>query len=120
MKEEDIGFVPICHSLNHRLLVGIVTDRDIVLTVIARGRDAESTRMMEIMTLEAVTCQPDDAVEDALEIMGRRQIRRLPVVDEDGLLVGIVTLADIAAHGDCPDETARVIRAVSAPNAQMA
>jgi CBS-domain-containing membrane protein len=76
--------------------------------------------MTEIMTLEPVTCQPEDAVEDALETMGRHQIRRLPVVDEDGLLVGIVTLADIATHGDCPDQTARVLRAVSTPNAQVA
>lgn len=120
MKEEDIGFVAICHSLNHRLLVGVVTDRDIVLTVVARGRDAGGTRMTEIMTLEPVTCQRDDAVEDALETMGRHRIRRLPVVDEDGLLVGIVTLADIAAHGECPDATARVVKAVSAPNAHVA
>jgi CBS domain-containing protein len=120
MKEEDIGFLPICHSLNHRLLVGVVTDRDIVLTVVARGRDAGTARMREIMTLEPVTCQPEDAVEDALETMARHQIRRLPVVDEDGLLVGIVTLSDIAVHGRCPDETAHVVRAVSAPNVQVA
>jgi len=73
MKDEDIGFVPICHSLNGRLLVGVVTDRDIVLTVVARGRDAATARMMEIMTLEPVTCRPGDAVEDVLEIMGQRQ-----------------------------------------------
>ncbi|MGA2146636.1 MAG: CBS domain-containing protein [Bryobacteraceae bacterium] len=113
MKDEDIGFVPICHSLNGRLLVGVVTDRDIVLTVVARGRDAATARMMEIMTLEPVTCRPGDAVEDVLEIMGQRQIGRLPVVDEDGLLVGIVTLADIAARGECPFQTARAMKAVS-------
>ena len=120
MREEDIGFVPVCHSLNHRLLVGVVTDRDIVLTVAAKGRDAANAPMREIMTLEPVTCRPDDSVEDALDIMGRHGIRRLPVVDGDGLLEGIVTLADIAAHGDCPAETARVLRAVSAPHVQVA
>jgi CBS domain-containing protein len=113
MKEQGMGFVPICHSLNDRLLVGVVTDRDIVVAVIAKGRDAASVRMMEIMTLGPVTCRPDDAVEDVLEVMRRHRIRRLPVVGEDDLLVGIITLADIAASGECPHETAEVMKAVS-------
>jgi CBS domain-containing protein len=113
MRDEGVGFMPVCHRLNDRLLVGVVTDRDIVLSVVAKGRDVAAARMMEIMTLEPVTCRPHDAIEDALEVMGRHQIRRLPVVDEDGLLVGIVTLADIAARGHCPLQTARVMKTVS-------
>jgi CBS domain-containing protein len=120
MKDEDIGFVPVCHSLNHRLLVGVITDRDLVLTVVAKGRDPGNATMMEVMTLEPVTCGPEDTVEDALRIMERHRVRRIPVVDEDGLLTGIVTLADIAMHGECPEETMRALKAISLPRLQLA
>jgi CBS domain-containing protein len=92
MKEEDTGAIPV---LDEDQLVGIITDRDIVVRCIAEGKDATETNVEDILSEDLVTIEPDADVEEAARLMSERQIRRLPVV-EDGMLIGVVSLGDIA------------------------
>ena len=100
MAEDDIGALPILSSGD---LVGIVTDRDITVRGVAAGIKPDSP-VHRIMTDMVATCSPDDDIETARLLMGREQIRRMPVCDERSRLVGIVALADLADHN--PDKRA--------------
>lgn len=93
MKALNVGVIPICDG--ERRLLGVVTDRDIVLRVVAEGRNGSSVSLEEAATLDPIAGQRDWSLEAAGEIMSRYQIRRLPIV-EDGRLVGIVSLGDLA------------------------
>lgn len=92
MKEEDVGAVPV---IDGDELIGIVTDRDIVLRCIAEGKDASEVHAEDILTDDLHTISPEDDVQEASRIMAERQIRRLPVV-EQGTLIGMVSIGDIA------------------------
>ena len=96
MKEEDTGAIPV---LDEDKLAGIVTDRDIVIRCIAEGKDPNELTAEDILSRELETIEPDADVQEAARIMARRQIRRLPVV-EDGELVGVISLGDIAVKED--------------------
>lgn len=93
MRDEDAGLIPVCEG---EKLVGTVTDRDIAIRVVAEGREPESITVGEIASRELVTIDPQQELDEALRLMARHQVRRLPVVEEDGKLVGIVAQADIA------------------------
>jgi len=108
MAQEDVGPVPIVEDGR---LVGIVTDRDIVVRVVAQGRDPNATTVREIASTELVTVSPDDALDDALNRLAERQVRRLPVVEGDRL-VGIVAQADIARLGE-DKKTGEVVEEIS-------
>ena len=95
MRDEDAGIVPVVEG---EKLVGTVTDRDIALRVVAEGRSPESTTVGEIASRELVTIDPQQDLDAALRLMARHQVRRLPVVEGDGRLVGIVAQADVATH----------------------
>jgi CBS domain-containing protein len=92
MKQEDVGSVPV---VDGGRLIGMVTDRDIVVRGIADGSDPRSIQAGDIASRDLVTVRPDDALDDALRLMAQHQVRRLPVV-EDGELVGVVAQADVA------------------------
>ncbi len=109
MREEDIGSVPI--GENDRL-VGMVTDRDITCRGVADGKDISSMTAREVMSQEVVYCRSNDEVEDAARIMETRQIRRLPVIDENKRMVGILSLGDIA-HAAPQSLSGEVAAAVS-------
>ena len=96
MKKEDIGPVPVVDDERNKRLVGIVTDRDLALKVVAEGRDPQTTKVEEVMTRKLITCRPDDDVESAMKAMAQYQLRRIPVVDEANRLVGIISQADVA------------------------
>ena len=96
MKQDDCGSIPVVQSGR---LVGIVTDRDIVIRGIAAGSDPKTQRVSAIMSADPVTTGPDKDVTEAEKVMADRQIRRLPVV-ENGKLVGIIVTAQIARAGD--------------------
>ena len=93
MKSDDVGSLPI---LDGEQLAGMVTDRDIVIRAIADGKDPRGMPVREIASRELVTVRADDDLSDALKLMASQQVRRLPVVDDDNRLVGIVAQADIA------------------------
>ncbi len=92
MASEDVGPIPVAEGDR---LVGMVTDRDLVVRVLAEGRDPSATTLQEIMASDLVTVEPDTQLEEALQRMSDNQVRRLPVV-EGGRLVGIVAQADVA------------------------
>jgi CBS domain-containing protein len=109
MRDEDVGLAPIVEGDR---LIGTVTDRDIVTRVIAEGRDPESTSVREIASTDLVTIDPQQQLDEALSLMARHQVRRLPVVEEDGRLVGVVAQADVAEHAGSV-ETGRMVEEIS-------
>jgi len=117
MKTEDIGPILIVDNQQSKTLVGIVTDRDLVLKVIAEGLDPQTTQVGEVMSKKLVTCYADNEVEVAMKAMARYQLRRVPVVEENMKLVGIISQADVATRVDAPEETAEVVKEISQENA---
>jgi CBS domain-containing protein len=113
MKREDIGPVLIVDNERSKTLVGIVTDRDLALKVVGEGRDPQKTRVEDVMTHKLITCHADDNVENALKAMAQYQLRRIPVVEENMKLVGIISQADVATRVDEPEKTAEVVREIS-------
>jgi CBS domain-containing protein len=93
MKDEDVGLAPIVEGDR---LVGTLTDRDIVTRVVAEGKDPQSVAVREVASTDLVTVDPGQDLDDALKLMARNQVRRLPVVEEDGRLVGVVSQGDVA------------------------
>lgn len=108
MAKEDVGPVPV---VEEGRLTGIVTDRDIVVRVVAEGRDPSSTTVGEIASRDVVTVSPDDDLDTALKQLAQNQVRRIPVVD-GGRLVGIVAQADIARLGS-DTKTGEVVEEIS-------
>jgi CBS domain-containing protein len=109
MAEEDVGALPVCDGTR---LQGMITDRDITIRAIANGRGAD-TAVSEVMTDDVVWCTEDDDTQDVLERMGDRQIRRIPVVDQDRNLVGIVSLGDLAIEDE--ENVDEALRDISMP-----
>ena len=95
MKSEDVGSVPIVEGDR---LVGVVTDRDLAIRVLAEGKGAE-TPVSDIASKDVVTIDPQQSLEEAARLMAEHQVRRLPVCEEDGKLVGILAQADVAQSG---------------------
>jgi CBS domain-containing protein len=98
MKELDIGMLPVVDNLNKRRLVGVVTDRDLALRVMAEGRHASYVSMQECMTRDPVVCSPEDDVARVLALMSEHQVRRIPVVNKENKIVGVVSLSDLIHH----------------------
>ena len=120
MKEHDCGAIPVVEQRESRRLVGIVTDRDLAVRGLAAGRGPE-TPVRELVTEAPVSCNPDDEVEIVREVMVARLVRRVPVVDENGNVVGIVAQADIAREeGAASDqEVGRIVEAISNPASDL-
>jgi CBS domain-containing protein len=114
MRREDVGLVPVV-SEDGKKLIGVVTDRDIVIKVLAEGRDPRSSAVTDAMSTDIVTCLPQESIETVMELMATRQVRRIPIVDRDGSLVGIVSQADVATRVATPEETGQVVQAISEP-----
>jgi len=114
MKDLDVGPLPVCD--NDRL-IGMLTDRDIVVRCVAEGRDPRSTKVRDAMTEGVTWCFEDDDVEDAAGRMKQDQIRRLVVLNQDKRLVGIVSLGDLAVETGGDEEVAgKTLEAVSQPS----
>jgi CBS domain-containing protein len=108
MAKEDVGPIPVVDSGR---LVGILTDRDIVVRVVAEGRDPQSTSVGEVASADLATVSPDEDLDRALQLLTERQVRRLPVVEGE-TLVGVVAQADIARQGD-DRTTGQVVEQIS-------
>ena len=109
MRDEDVGIAPIVEGDR---LVGVLTDRDIAVRVVAEGRDPEQMKVTEVASRDVVTLDPQQDLDEALRLMARHQVRRLPVVEEDGRLVGIVAQADVAQDVD-KERTGEVVEKIS-------
>ena len=109
MRDEDVGLVPV---VDGDRLVGTVTDRDITIRVLAEQKDPKSTNVREIASTDLVTIDPQQDLDEALRLMAQHQVRRLPVVEEDGRLVGVVAQADVAREGE-DSKTGQVVQEIS-------
>jgi CBS domain-containing protein len=115
MKDKDIGVLPIVETGTNKLL-GIVTDRDIVVRAIADAKES-TTKVSEVMTTELFTAKPDDFAFNAIRTMGEKQVRRIPIVNDDGILQGIVSMADIALEMEDEKEIAETLEEISSGKA---
>ena len=120
MRDHDCGSIPVVQDAEKKRLVGTVTDRDLSVRGLAAGKGPE-TPVRELMTPNPVTCGPEDEVEIVREVMVAQLVRRVPVVDDKGLLVGIVAQADIAREeGAASDqEVGRIVEAISDPRGDL-
>jgi CBS domain-containing protein len=113
MKEQDVGVLPVVDRDGSDRLVGIVTDRDIATRHVAEGHDSSSCPVREVMTSNVRTARESDDVEDVMDLMGKEQVRRIPVVDDRGSLVGIVAQADIVREARDDKKAERTIEKIS-------
>jgi CBS domain-containing protein len=109
MKQEDVGIAPV---VEHGRLVGVLTDRDIAVRVVAEGKDPDSVAVKDVASENVVTVDPRQDLDEALRLMARYQVRRLPVVEEDGRLVGVVAQADVAEE-EKPKKTGELVEEIS-------
>jgi CBS domain-containing protein len=116
MKSKDIGSIPVIENEQTKKLVGIVTDRDLALKIVGEGRDAKSTKVEAVMSRKMITCLADDDLQKALNAMAEHRIRRIPVVDHDNKVVGIIAQADVATRADQPAKTAEMVKEISQVN----
>ena len=114
MKAEDVGVVPVVENNESRKLVGVVTDRDLALRIIAEGRDGEA-RVREVMSGHLHTCGPDGDLDEVMDTMASEQVRRIPIVDERGSLVGIVSQADVVRKASDDSKAERTVEKISEP-----
>ena len=119
MAEHDVGALPIGAA---DALEGILTDRDIILRVVVDGRDPSQVRVRDVMSSMLFTCGPDDTVDAALRTMREHQVRRLPVLDGDEHVIGIVALSDLARaeHSAAPEKIVEALRDVAEPHRHAA
>jgi len=110
MRDADVGILPVTDG---NQLLGVITDRDICMRVVAEGREPAVTYVQQVMTKDIVTCPPDTEIRQAIEMMTRKQIRRLMIVDQNRQLVGVVAQADVARDESLDHETERLVEGVS-------
>jgi CBS domain-containing protein len=109
MRDEDVGLAPIVEG---QKLIGTLTDRDIAIRVVAEGKDPQTTTVREVATTSVVTVDPDQDLDEALRLMAKNQVRRLPVVEEDGKLAGVIAQADVARHAS-EQQTGELVEEIS-------
>jgi len=117
MKKENVGSIPVIENEQTKKLLGIVTDRDLAVQVVAKGLDAKLTKVADVMTHKVITCRTDEDIQKAVDAMSEHQLRRIPVVDNDHKIVGIISQADVATRADRPDEIAEMVKEISQPTA---
>jgi CBS domain-containing protein len=113
MKDEDVGSVPVVADRKTKRLLGIVTDRDLAVKVVAEARQIAGVKVEEVMTRNPVTCYMNDDLQKATDAMEKHQVRRIPVVDDNNQIVGIIAQADIATRAHEPETTAEVVEEIS-------
>jgi CBS domain-containing protein len=114
MRDRNIGAVPVVRDSGKRVL-GILTDRDLAIRVLATGRDPKQARVEDVMTSQLFICQAEDGVDRAVEVMEEHQVRRIPIVEDGGRLVGMIAQADIATRLEAPHVLAELVEEISRP-----
>jgi len=113
MEDQNVGAMPVVDSQEAQHLIGIVTDRDLALKVVALGLDPRKTTVEGVMSREMVVCKTYDDWQRAVDAMAKHQLRRIPVVDDKGRLAGIIAQADVATRIDASETTAKVVEEIS-------
>ena len=113
MRREDIGPVPVINDDQSKQLIGIITDRDLALKVVAESRDPIHTKVADVMTSTIFVCRDEDDVSSAISAMEEYQIRRIPVLDDNGRIVGIISQADVATRIREQNRTGEVVQEIS-------
>jgi CBS domain-containing protein len=116
MRQHDVGSLPVVDSRESRRLAGIVTDRDLVTKVVAGNRDVKTATVRDAMTPNPASCREDDDLERAISLMAERQVRRMPVVNAEGQLSGIIAQADVATRHQRDRTTGDLVEAISEPS----
>jgi CBS domain-containing protein len=120
MQRENVGIVPVVEEKGTNRLLGVVTDRDIAIRVVAEGRDG-GTRVSDVMSSSRIrTCTLDDDVDEVMKAMANEQVRRIPIVDDRGALVGIVAQADIVRKTRDEDKAGNTVKEISEPGGRHA
>ena len=113
MRREDVGAVPVINDEQQKQLIGIVTDRDLAIKVVAESRDPNHTMVQDVMTSTIVVCREREDLSSAIKAMEEHQIRSVPVIDDDGRIVGIISQADLATRLHEPRQTAELLEEIS-------
>ena len=114
MKTEDVGMLPVVRDRGSKALIGVITDRDITIRHVAEGHGSPECPVREAMSSGVKTAREGDDIDDVMNVMGKEQVRRIPIIDERGDLVGVVAQADIARQAS--DKRAeRTIEKISEP-----
>jgi len=120
MKREDVGIVPVVEGKSNRQLVGVVTDRDIAIRCIADGKDGTCSVRDVMSTDDLATCNENDDVDNLMDAMRTEKVRRIPIVDERGSLVGIVSQADVLRKTKDTNRAGETVEQISEPGGRHA
>ncbi|MEX1186334.1 MAG: CBS domain-containing protein [Gemmatimonadaceae bacterium] len=115
MKDHNVGALPVVTEEGSRQLVGVITDRDIAIRHVAEGHSSPDCPVSEAMSENVMTCRSDTPVHDVMETMGREQVRRIPIVDERGALVGMVSQADVVLEAKDDRKAEEMVENISKP-----
>jgi CBS domain-containing protein len=113
MKEENVGSIPVVEDPNSKKLIGIITDRDIAINVVAANRIPDQVRVGDAMSRNLIVCKETDFVIQAVEGMASHQVRRIPVVDQNNNIIGIISQGDVALRLNDPETTGEVVAEIS-------
>jgi CBS domain-containing protein len=113
MKSEGVGSIPVIENRENHHLIGILTDRDLALKVVATGRNPAKMKIRQVMRRRLFTCLQSDDLQKAFDAMAKHQVRRVPVIDGDGRIVGIIAQGDIATRIDEPEKTGELVAKIS-------
>lgn len=116
MKSHDVGSVPVVSDRGSMTVTGMITDRDIAMRVVAEQRDYYNTRVEDVMSRDVVTCRTADDYDDVIKAMKKHQIRRIPVVDSEKRLVGIIAQADVARSASASEDVGEMVGEISEPS----
>jgi len=116
MQSENIGALPVVENHETKKLIGIVTDRDLAVRVVGASRDATNTVVSDVMTPDPIACHPEDDVDKTVEVMSNHQIRRIPIINNVGKVIGIISQADVATRLNNQVKTGHMIGQISQPD----
>ena len=119
MKNENVGICPVLDEKSQKV-VGVVTDRDLCLGVVAEGKNPAMVKVLELMSGRVVFCHPDDDIHRVESLMKEYQVRRVVVLDQDGYCVGIISAGDLALKLDQPKEVYETVRGIAKPKTLIA
>lgn len=117
LRDHNVGSMPVVSDRESRVLVGMITDRDLCCSVLADGHDPKKTTIDNIFTRDTVTCRDGENLEKCEKAMQEHQVRRIPVVDGEGKCIGIVSQADLALKEKAPEKVSKTVTEISKPNA---